>query len=430
MKKIGIIFLLLSYQVLGTELQSRLSKNIPDKEKIALTEEGDYIVLGAFAIPNNAISYNEKLHKQGFTTRLGFYPNNELFFVYLNGVENTEENVSKVYELRETDDFYDAWLYKIPSDKDQSVSKVSLGNNGESNAVVPNLTASTEIASIPEEIYYEGDEIRHEEGVTEEEEHIGELEEEEAVRWDTEIYNEYKIFLNVLDKENGDSLGGFVEAIDPKVHRLIHNLKANELQYLGLDKRTEQVVTLETDIFGYRRELYDINLKTLETDTLSEYVRLQGDTIIIDFALKPHRKGDIFTMYKVFFHPDAAVMKSSSSYELNKLLGFLKAKESYHVRLIGHTNGNGFGKIIRLNEGNTNYFNINGDVSEGFGSAKKLSEERANTIKDWLVSQGIDESRLESKGLGGKFTLYDKDDLVRAKKNVRVEVEILKDGLN
>jgi outer membrane protein OmpA-like peptidoglycan-associated protein len=253
------------------------------------------------------------------------------------------------------------------------------------------------------------------------------VDEDELMRWDSEVYNEYKLFINVTDRGNGKPLNGIVEAIDPQVHRLLHNLKSNKLQYLGVNKRTEQIVRFETDIFGYRRKLNDINLEEPVADSTAHFVHVEGDTVFINFELTKHRKGDIFTMYKVFFYPDAAVMKPTSTYELNKLLGMLKSNDNYRIRLIGHTNGNGPGKIIKLTEDDTNFFQITDQNQTGFGSAKKLSEERAVTIKRWLETQGISGDRMEIKGMGGKMMLYDEDDLVRAKKNVRVEIEILED---
>jgi outer membrane protein OmpA-like peptidoglycan-associated protein len=57
------------------------------------------------------------------------------------------------------------------------------------------------------------------------------------------------------------------------------------------------------------------------------------------------------------------------------------------------------------------------------GSAQKLSLYRAETIEHYLLKQGIDQSRIEIKGWGGKKMLYGKHS-AQAKQNVRVEVEI------
>lgn len=58
-------------------------------------------------------------------------------------------------------------------------------------------------------------------------------------------------------------------------------------------------------------------------------------------------------------------------------------------------------------------------------SAKELSEMRAAAVKNYLIHSGIDASRMETKGWGGKKGIYKTSD-PRANKNVRVEVEIMK----
>ena len=70
-----------------------------------------------------------------------------------------------------------------------------------------------------------------------------------------------------------------------------------------------------------------------------------------------------------------------------------------------------------------NFFSLN-DTKDGFGSAKELSEQRADVIRKYLISNGIDQSRIEIKAWGGKRSIHDKHS-ARAQENVRVEVEIL-----
>ena len=60
------------------------------------------------------------------------------------------------------------------------------------------------------------------------------------------------------------------------------------------------------------------------------------------------------------------------------------------------------------------------------GTAKDLSRGRAEVIRDFLVSNGVNASRMEIKAWGGKRPIYDKNS-ANAKKNVRVEVEILEE---
>src|SRR5690606_2318238 len=118
------------------------------------------------------------------------------------------------------------------------------------------------------------------------------------------------------------------------------------------------------------------------------------------------------------------IMRPESKYEVNSLLDMLKENTNYKIRLHGHTNGNRAGKIISMGE-SKNFFSLT-DTKEGVGTAKKLSEERANVIMQYLINEGIDASRMEIKAWGGKRPIQDKNSN-RANENVRVEVEILED---
>jgi outer membrane protein OmpA-like peptidoglycan-associated protein len=55
-----------------------------------------------------------------------------------------------------------------------------------------------------------------------------------------------------------------------------------------------------------------------------------------------------------------------------------------------------------------------------------LSYNRADVVKEYLVSKGIEPGRVSLKAWGGRRPLYDKNS-ANAKKNVRVVVEILED---
>ena len=117
-------------------------------------------------------------------------------------------------------------------------------------------------------------------------------------------------------------------------------------------------------------------------------------------------------------------MRPESRFEVNTLLEMMRENPTCRIRIHGHTNGNASGKLITMGE-DKNFFSLTG-TNEGFGTAKKLSEERAKAIMEFLKSNGIEESRMEVKAWGGKKPIHDKHG-TRAQENVRVEVEILSD---
>ena len=61
-------------------------------------------------------------------------------------------------------------------------------------------------------------------------------------------------------------------------------------------------------------------------------------------------------------------------------------------------------------------------------SNKKLSENRAKAVKDFLVSAGVDAGRLESQGFGEERPVATNDTDEGKEKNRRVEFNILEQG--
>ena len=78
-----------------------------------------------------------------------------------------------------------------------------------------------------------------------------------------------------------------------------------------------------------------------------------------------------------------------------------------------------------MNKGSKNFFSLN-DTRDGLGSARQLSEERADLIRRYMVGNGISPERIEIKAWGGKRPIHGKHS-PRAQENVRVEVEMLED---
>ena len=156
----------------------------------------------------------------------------------------------------------------------------------------------------------------------------------------------------------------------------------------------------------------------------SSYLSYEDGILIVNFELEPYTTGDLVTDYNVYFFKDAVIMRPESKYEVQQLLNILNENQDYKIMLMGHTNGNRSGPIIEMEPGSDNYFSNTENTKESWGSAKQLSKKRAELLRNYLVSEGVDQSRIEAKGFGGKKTIYDTFDSL-AYKNVRVEIEIL-----
>ena len=80
---------------------------------------------------------------------------------------------------------------------------------------------------------------------------------------------------------------------------------------------------------------------------------------------------------EVFFDNNSSKLKPESFKDLDLAVGFLKAVPTATGVIEGHTDANG---------------------SDAYN--QRLSEERAKAVRDYIISMGIDPSRLEARGLG------------------------------
>jgi outer membrane protein OmpA-like peptidoglycan-associated protein len=116
---------------------------------------------------------------------------------------------------------------------------------------------------------------------------------------------------------------------------------------------------------------------------------------------KTINKGETFVLSNIYFETDKYELKSNSFLELNKLIDLLKKEITFHITISGHTD----------NVGNKSY-NL------------KLSENRAKSVANFLISKGIDASRITSIGMGNSKPILSNESEVGRKANRRVEFYI------
>jgi outer membrane protein OmpA-like peptidoglycan-associated protein len=236
----------------------------------------------------------------------------------------------------------------------------------------------------------------------------------------------FYLYCNVTSGVNKQPVGGTLQVVDLKEKTLVYNVQANKTAKVPLFNKGGRQKMIICDIFGYKKQDFDINLDNLINDTTENYVQVVDDTIVVNFELKRLEKGDVAVAYNIFYYDDASVMLPKSTYELDQLLEMLNENPKYKVRIHGHTNTSKLGKILYLEKGDQNFFRLTAKNKETFGPAKMLSKKRAETIKYYLVSKRITDDRIETEGHGGSDMLYPATHPL-AFKNKRVEIEILED---
>ncbi|MCE3280056.1 MAG: hypothetical protein K0S44_2247 [Bacteroidetes bacterium] len=107
----------------------------------------------------------------------------------------------------------------------------------------------------------------------------------------------------------------------------------------------------------------------------------------------------MYTLDNVFFDTGKSTLKTESFKELNELAEYMLLKKSLKVEIAGHTDNVG-----------------NKDANQ------KLSEDRAKSVKAYLVKKGIQADRVVAKGYGDTQPVSDNDSDAGKQKNRRTEV--------
>jgi len=387
----------------------------PAKGQIGNDPRAYYVVIGAFSIKKNAVNFTRTAAKT-YDAKYEWNPLRNLDYVYILKVDDKQVAIDEAMRLRTTTKYDDTWVYHgvLGKDADLSYSSTDINpvneqrldqlpdkDTGDNPADMPlsSLTGSAsspEISSSPEEA----------------------MTSESLEALDPRA-KAFKFVITRADTKAG--IEGEIMVIDTEKARKIGSYNANKRVGVLPPANPNGDISLICEVFGYRKVQRDINYK----EPSGEGITREGDAVLVPFELMRLQKGDIATMFHVYFFKDAAVMRPESRYEVNSLVEMMDENPKYKIRIHGHTNGNAAGKITSLDSGADNYFALN-NTSDGFGSAKKLSQLRAELLRDYLVDNGVNIKRLQVKAWGGKKPIVDKFH-TQAQANVRVEIEILED---
>jgi len=397
-------------------------------------QKGYYVVVAAYLFNQEgfAIKYAAKLNQAGKHAKFGIDGQRKMIYVYLDYYTDFSESIENMLTARKEDGFGEAWVRIIKDGSEQKVDVVATEKPIKKDGPV----------KVEKKVEQPADKMLEEPIEKKQGEPVKIIPDTEPVVTTPAVVTEVvanskanpvylpqtlkntQVFFSLYNASNGRVLDGEVEVIDTDGSKLLAKMKGNSYLTLPDPKSKTGRLTLIGSAFGYRKIQHEMNYNNTEADTLQEDIDLIGNFYMVKFDLSRMVRGDIATLYNVYFYNDAAVMLQESKYELNKLLQMMQDNPKYRVKLHGHANGKGRGKIIYIGP-EKDFFSVSpkAAVTES-GSAKELSGARAEVIKEWLISQGIDGLRVETKGWGGDRMLYDGDGQL-ARRNVRVEVEVL-----
>ena len=194
----------------------------------------------------------------------------------------------------------------------------------------------------------------------------------------------------VYDSETKKNLSASFELLDLATGKIVVSSTSNSITgefIVALPTGKSYALNVSKD--GYLFYSDNFQLKN---------VKSAKDPFLKDVPMKPIKTGESIVLNNIFYDTDKFDLKPESKIELGKLISFLNKNSKIKFEISGHTDTVG-----------TKQYN------------QVLSEKRAKSVYDFLINNGIVESRMSSKGFGDSKPVAENKTESGRSKNRRTE---------
>jgi outer membrane protein OmpA-like peptidoglycan-associated protein len=362
-----------------------------------------YVVIGVFSKLDNAMRLTDKVNLAGFNAQYAINARQNWNYVYL--LETTEKRKAYAFAIRmraETE-HKEAWVFT--------------GQLGQPQGGIVEEKPAEKPVEIPEEkppVLIEPVEKDSVKTVIEEKPVV--VEKPEVKKPAGKPF-----FFKLETKDNDSPVVGEIHVQESNNATRYQAFKANELVYLEAPKNARGNYVIVTQAAGFQPQSL-----ILSYDNPSPEFGPEGESVI-PIELGRVKRGDYIDFTNVRFFRNSSILDPAAQNELDGLVDLMKESPGYKIRVHGHCNGTN-DKEGSILGSSSNFFALDPSKNKiGNLSAKQLTNERAATVRAYLVSQGIEPSRIETKGEGGKIPIYSNSGTL-SQYNDRVEIEIIKRG--
>ncbi|MBN1462722.1 MAG: OmpA family protein [Paludibacteraceae bacterium] len=198
----------------------------------------------------------------------------------------------------------------------------------------------------------------------------------------------------VLDKKTGETLQAEIIYTDILTGEVMGRATSN-------GETGEYTVALPAGKFyGYtaKADGYFAVSENIDAREITETTVIEKDLYLV-----PIEVGQTFRLNNIFFDTAKATLRPESNEELNKLLKIMNDNPNMVIAIAGHTDWVG-----------TDEYNM------------KLSDDRANAVMNYLLTNGVATARITAKGYGETVPLADNNTPEGRQTNRRVEFTIVK----
>lgn len=362
-----------------------------------------YVVIGGFKSEENAQKYCTYAQEQNLPAVYAYNNERQMFYVYVRATQTKDVADDILTRLKTASVFKDAWVFYGPLSGGSLIAKRSQPPKKEPVSELPVVVETpvekkpdvTKSSAVPETVI----------PVAEPPKPVGK-----------------PFVFKLVNGETGSTVNGLVRLQETEKAMQFRGFNGNERVYVPAPNNNTGKWFVVCQVLGFRQLkkpiVYD---KAQEVDGASVGTDLE---VVIPLQLQRVRKGDYIDMEGVKFYNNSALFTPGSERELDELVAMMEENPDYQIRLHGHTNGHQPRDIVSLGNG-TDFFTPDVSNAKSHGSAKELSLLRAELVKAYLVSKGIDATRVVTKGEGGSQMIFESSGTL-AGLNDRVEVEIRK----
>ena len=362
-----------------------------------------YVVIGGFKSEENAQKYCTQAHEQNLPAVYAFNEESQLYYVYVRATQTKDVADDILSRLKSTSIFKDAWVFNGVLSGSNLARKPQPKPVEEEPEPEPEPVIEEPVEQLPDNTQ------------------SGAVPAQQPVA-ETPMPVGRPFIFKLVSSESGDPLNGLVRLQESDRAVQFRGYNGNEKVYVPAPANRSGKWFVVCQVLGFRQLKKPIVYE--KAAELSGVSLGPENEVIIPLELERVRKGDYIEMENVKFYNNTALFSPGSERELDELVAMMEANPDYQIRLHGHTNGNQARDIVSLGS-STDFFTPDVSNAKTHGSAKELSLLRAELVKAYLVSKGIEGERIATKGEGGTQMIFDPSGTL-AGMNDRVEVEIRK----